>query len=116
MLLRRQHNVERPYLFAFLLQRAGQQRVHCTNPVDVRMVLHLRLKGLHLTGQLRLGLHEVDLRQKLIAVEHLAHMRTNSFGHLRQYADNFVAFVAFKFAYSVVGLHHFGRFDEHRTA
>ena len=80
------------------------------------MVLHLRLKGLHLSGQLCLGLHQIDLRQKLIAVEHFAYMRTYSFGHLRQYAYNFVAFVAFKLPDSVVGLHHFGRFYEHRAA
>ena len=80
------------------------------------MVLHLRLKGLHLSGQLCLGLHQIDLRQKLIAVEHFAYMRTYSFGHLCQYAYNFVTFVAFKLPDFVVGLHHFGRFDEHRTA
>ena len=116
MLLRRQHYIERPYLFALLFKRTGQQRVHCTNPVDVRMVLHLWLKGLHLSGQLCLGLHQIDLRQKLIAVEHFAYMRTYSFGHLRQYAYHFVTFVAFKLPDFVVGLYHFGWFDEHRAS
>lgn len=38
---------------------------------------------------------------------------TQLVGEARQDADNFSAFVTFKFSYAIVGFHYFGRLDEY---
>ena len=39
--------------------------------------------------------------------------RAQLVGEVRQDADNFSAFVTFKFSYAIVGFHYFGRLDEY---
>ena len=90
--------------------------MHRDGPVQHLLVLHPRLRALRDDGPLRLGADEVDLCQKLVATEHVLHLRTNRLRELHQDAVDFLPLLTLQLADAVVRLHHLSRLDEDRPS
>ena len=101
------------HVLSLLLQRELQQGMHGADPVQMRLVFHHGLESLGEFSQLRLGENQVDLRQELIRLEDLSHMRTHLVGKHRQDTDHLATLLGLQLTHLIVGLHHFGRFDKH---
>ena len=105
--------VERYSFLLFLLERELQQGVYGMYPVYVRVGFHLRLYGLEGVCHFALGLYEVYDSKETVAVEYLLGVWPYLVGEGGEDAYDFLALLAFQFAYAVVGFHHLGWFYEH---
>ena len=76
-------------------------------------VLHYGFEGLRQCRPFGFGLNEVDLCQELVGVENLFYVRAYLVSKDGKDADDLPSLLCFQLAHLVVGLHHFGWFDEH---
>ena len=86
------------------------------NPVQVRLVSDVRLRSLRLLRQLRFGIDEVNLGQKLVRVKNLGNIRAHLVAEHRQNPDDLAPLLGLQLPYTIVGLDHLRWLNKHRLA